>query len=453
MLNILHISTADNTGGSARSAYRIHRGLREQGHRSRMLVRTRVTNDPDVAPVHGGRPMIRGLDLFGRYVVDRLDLQYWWYPSSFLLTRHPWFRDADIIQLYNTHGGYFSHLALPRISRHRPMVWRLSDMWPLTGHCAYSHDCERWQIGCGSCPILGEYPALKRDTTALLWKMKKRIYDRSQLVVVVTNSWMAGLVKDSPLLGRFPVRMIPNGVDTEVFRPIPKTAARETLGVPPQAKVVLFNAHVATTKTRKGGEFVRPALERVAASGIRDLLLVVLGERAEAWEESPSYRTLRLGFTQSDHLLASVYSAADVLLHPAVVENLAGGIIESMACGTPVIAFRVGGIPDVVRDGETGYLAGLRDIEDLSGGLRKVLLAQKMQLEMADQCRRTIEAGYTRELELQRFASLYGDILREESSSGNARDRDPARASGTNQGRESCRTSTARVSRMGSSDM
>jgi glycosyltransferase involved in cell wall biosynthesis len=413
MLSVLHISTADNAGGSGRSAYRIHCGLRGLGHRSRMLVRTRVTADPDVGFVHGGRPAVRGLDLLGRYVVDRLDLQYWWYPSSHLLPRHPWFHEADVIQLYNTHGGYFSHLALPRISRDRPVVWRLSDMWPLTGHCAYSHDCERWQTGCGSCPLLGEYPGLRRDTTALLWKAKKSVYDRSHLVLVVTNSWMAGLVKESPLLGRFPVRMIPNGVDTEVFRPVPKAIARESLGIPRHAKVVLFSAHVAATGTRKGGEFVRPALERVAASGIRDVLLVVLGERSEAWEESRSYRTLRLGFTQSDHLLATVYSAADVLLHPAVVENLAGGVIESLACGTPVVAFRVGGIPDVIRDGETGYLARLRDVEEISEGVRRILLARKMQAETADQCRRTIESGYTREVELQRFVSLYDEMVRE----------------------------------------
>ncbi|MGH7380724.1 MAG: glycosyltransferase family 4 protein [Candidatus Methylomirabilales bacterium] len=413
MLSVLHISTADNLGGSGRSAYRIHCGLRELGHRSRMLVRTRVTNDPDVGFPHGGRPIVRGLDLLGRYVVDRLDLQYWWYPSSFLLTRHPWFREADIIQLYNTHGGYFSHLALPRISRQRPVVWRLSDMWPLTGHCAYSHDCERWQAGCGSCPLLGDYPALKRDTTALLWKVKKSVYDRSKLVVVVTNSWMAGLVKESPLLGRFPVRTIPNGVDTEIFRPIPKAAARESLGIPLHAKVVLFSAHVAATGTRKGGEYVRPALERVAASGVRDLVLVVIGEGAEAWEGSPQYRTIRMGFTQSDRLLASIYAAADVLLHPAVVENLANGIIESLACGTPVAAFRVGGVTDVVRDGETGYLARLRDVEDLSEGLRKLFLTQKMQPDMAKQCRRTIEAGYTRETELRHFASLYEEMVRD----------------------------------------
>jgi glycosyltransferase involved in cell wall biosynthesis len=120
-----------------------------------------------------------------------------------------------------------------------------------------------------------------------------------------------------------------------------------------------------------------------------------------------------MGFTQSDRLMASVYSAADVLLHPAVAENLANGIIESLACGTPVVAFRVGGIPDVVRDGETGYLARLRDVEDLSEGLRKVLLAQKMQPDIADQCRRTIETGYTLETELQRFASLYEEMVRE----------------------------------------
>jgi glycosyltransferase involved in cell wall biosynthesis len=230
-------------------------------------------------------------------------------------------------------------------------------------------------------------------------------------LVVVTNSWMAGLVKESPLLGRFPVRMIPNGVDIEVFRPIAKAVARESLGIPPHTKVVLFSAHIATTGTRKGGEFVRPTLDRVAASGVRDLLLVVLGERAEAWEESPNYRTFRLGFTQSDHLLAAVYSAADVLLHPAVVENLAGGIIESLACGTPVVAFRVGGIPDVIRDGETGYLARLRDVEDLSNGLRMVLEHNGLRREMAAHCRETVKRGYTSGREVRGFAALYDEIV------------------------------------------
>ncbi len=122
MVSVLHISTADNVGGSARSAYRIHCGLRVLGHRSRMLVRTRVTNDPDVGLVHAGRTAVWGLDLIGRYIADQLDLQYWCYPSSFLLPRHPWFHEADVIQLYNTHGGYFSHLALPRLSRRRDIV-------------------------------------------------------------------------------------------------------------------------------------------------------------------------------------------------------------------------------------------------------------------------------------------------------------------------------------------
>src|SRR5262249_35895693 len=156
----------------ARSASRIHLGLQSLGVGSRMLVGQRHGSDPSVRPLK--RSVVwRALDRACSTVTQPLDLQYVLYPSSFAVASDPWFREADVVQLYNVHGSYFSHVALPFLSRRRPIVWRLSDMWAFTGHIAYAHDCERWRLGCGSCPYLSGYPALTRDTTALLWRLKR----------------------------------------------------------------------------------------------------------------------------------------------------------------------------------------------------------------------------------------------------------------------------------------
>jgi len=381
-----------------------------------MLVRTKGSDDPDVACIHDGRLGLRMGDFIGRRIVDRLDLQYWYYPSSFALREHPWFQAATIIQLHNVHGSFFSHRALPAISRHRPVVWRLSDMWPLTGHCSYSHDCERWKSGCGACPYLSEYPSLKRDTTALLWRVKKRVYTQSNLIIVSTNAWMEKLVQESPLLRRFPTFRIPNGVDAEVFHPLLKASTREALNIPASARVVLFIANVARPGTRKGGEYVSDVMRALSAEGLEDLLLLVVGEGAEQWKADAKHRTVRIEFTHSDRLLAAIYSAADVLIHPALVENLPNTVLESMACGTPAVAFDVGGVADVVRHMETGYLAKYRDGADLAYGIRWLLENREVRERMGARCRAVVETEYSNELQARRYVELYRCLIEQRRS-------------------------------------
>ena len=204
-MNILHLSTEYNLGGSGRAAYRIHSSLIRRGHTSRMLVSGPVLGVPEAAPIWGTVPW-RAADWLARRTTEALSLQYLFLPSSWRLLRHPWFRQADVVQLYNTHGGYFSHSVLGVASRRKPFVWRLSDMWPMTGHCCYSYDCDRWKTGCGSCPLLDDDPALKTDRTALLWRTKQRIYADANVTLVAPSQWIAGLAKQSPLVGHWPVQ-------------------------------------------------------------------------------------------------------------------------------------------------------------------------------------------------------------------------------------------------------
>jgi glycosyltransferase involved in cell wall biosynthesis len=354
MLRVVHISAWDNVGGSGRSAYRIHLGLKRRGVQSRMLVGWKgTTGDPDVQRIRSG-----WLDLLDRAchrVTERLSLQYLCYPSSMILPWRRWVLEADVIQLYNTHGGYFSHTVLPALSRLRPVVWRLSDMWPMTGHCAYSFGCERWTRGCGACPILEDYPALRRDRTAFLWRMKQRIYERSRLTLVAPSRWMAGLAHESALLSRFPVSIIPNGLDTELFQPMPKLLARKHLGLDPDKRYLLFGAHNAS-ESRKGGRLLVEALDRLAAGGNTDLELLVMGRGAERGLGQGRFPVRSLGEVQDDRLLATAYSAAELFVLPTLADNLPNTVLEAMAGGAPVVATDVAPFNEHITDGVNGLL-------------------------------------------------------------------------------------------------
>jgi glycosyltransferase involved in cell wall biosynthesis len=408
MLSVLHISTYDNIGGSGRSAYRIHQGLKRMGVRSRMLVGMKTTTDADVS-LFASRPLRMADYGFGK-VMDRLSLQYLFYPSSFLLPRHRWFRECDVVQIYNTHGGYFSHTALPLIARRRPVVWRLSDMWPMTGHCAYSFDCEGWKTGCGSCPIVSHYPALRRDTTAALWRMKRRVYSHTPLTIVAPSRWIAELSRQSPLLGSYPVHIIPNGLDTEVFRPLAKETARERLGIDKDRRVILFSAD-SIKDQRKGAAFMQQAIERLAADNIPNVTLLLVGAHPEGWDAQLPFNIKQVDHVDDDAVMATVYSAADIFVLPTLADNLPNGVLESMACATPPLTFDVGGCGDAVRHMETGYLAAYRNVDDLARGLRLLLSDATLRARLGHRGREVAVAEYSEGLQTERFMRLYEEVV------------------------------------------
>ena len=408
-LSVLHVNAMDNSGGSGRAAYRTHLGLRQLGVRSRMLVGWKVMHDDHAIGFIGDHRLWMADRLCDR-IWEPLSLQYLFYPSSFSLRWRHWYREADVVQLYNTHGGYFSHTVLPALSRRRPVVWRLSDMWPMTGHCAYSFDCERWKTGCGRCPILADYPALRHDRTALLWRIKQRVYRHADLTIVAPSRWLAGLVRQSPLLSRFPVHVIPNGLDTQVFRPIEKGAARKVLGMEPGTPAVLFGAHFATDR-RKGAELFRQALSRLTEARRAKFELLIMGRESERWTAPAGVSLRRLGPIRDERLLATVYAAADLFVLPTLADNLPNGMIESMACGTPVVAFEIGGVPEAVRHMDTGYLARYKDVEDFSRGVALLLDDADLRQKMGRRCREVVEHDYSFQLTARRFLDLYRELI------------------------------------------
>jgi glycosyltransferase involved in cell wall biosynthesis len=352
-----------------------------------MLVGEKHGNDADVRPLKRNVAW-RAADRAAGTVLDALDLQYVFYASSFGVVRDEWFRDASVVQLYNTHGSYFSHTALPFLSRRRPIVWRLSDQWAFTGHVAYSYDCERWRDGCGTCPYLHEYPRLRRDTTRTLWRWKDRLYARSRLTIVAPSTWLERLAKESPLLGRFDVRRIPNGVDLDRFRPRERDARRRP--------VVLF-ASAWLDDRRKGGHLLEAALAKLSDL---ELDVVAAGERAVVGRP--------LGSLTPDEL-ARAYADADVFVLPTLAENLPNTILESLASGTPVVSFDVGGVGDAVKHLETGWLAQ-PDAAALAHGIRSLVEDAELRVRLGRNGRALAEREWSRELEARRFAELYEEL-------------------------------------------
>jgi len=410
-LSVVHFSTCDADGGSARSATRIHKGLSRLGHKSRMLVGKKETFNPDVATVWP-RLRYKLADKVVSSITDRLlGWQYAYLPSSQVLPTHPWVRNADIIQLYNTHGGYFSHSALPELSRIAPLVWRLSDLWPITGHCSYPGNCHKWETGCGGCPDISLYPSLPRDTTAMLWRMKNRWYNNSRLTIVAPSSWTQKAAQKSPLFKNFEIVKIPNGIDTDVFQPINREESRKLLGLPAQEKIILFVAHGLDQNMRKGidllPQILSPLYEKFK------IRLLVAGVGKADWCDDLPCKVIRLGYLQDDRLLVATYSAANVVLVPSKADNLPNVALESMACGIPVAAFNVGGMKDAVRDGENGCLADPGNLKDLISGVANILDRQDIADFFSRSGRTLIENEFSSSVQARRFEALYHKVLTE----------------------------------------
>lgn len=409
LLKILHFSTADNEGGSARSAYRIHNGIRKFGISSRMLVGKKVTDDLDIALVAGSQ-FGRFFDLF----MDRYNRwrghQYLSVPSSARVPGHPWIRDANIIQLFNTHGGYFSHTILPELSKIAPIVWRLSDMWPMTPHAAYTYGCECYKKGPENCVCeLSSYPGISRDTKKKLWAVKEKIYSESNITIVAPSSWIYKAARESILLSRFKVHKISNGIDLNVFYPRDRLKAREKFGIDPQAKVILFSAHGLDKNSRKGSEILIDMLNRLGPQS--NVLLLLAGTGGDSFLENVPLPVLRLGYIADRNTMAFVYSAADFIVVPSIVENLPNNLLEAMACGTAAVAFDAGGMGDAVCHLETGYLARFGDRDDFVKGMSFLLKDDELRGQLGKKSHALAREQFDEKKEVESFIKLYESLV------------------------------------------
>mgnify|MGYP001396347527 CR=1 FL=1 len=261
--------------------------------------------------------------------------------------------DPDIVHLHWIGSGFVPVSEIRKIKK--PIIWTLHDMWAFTGGCHYSGDCTRFREQCGRCPQLG---SRHYDLSSCIWKRKAALYQNKDPVIVCPSKWLAGCAKKSTLLKNARIEVIPNGIDTGIFRPIEKSAARRSLGLPPDKKLILFGAINSAGDTRKGFSHLVLALNHLLATDpSMKPECMIFSSRDRSRVEIAGYHLHNLGNVPGEDRLAHVYSAADVFVAPSVQENLANTVMESLACGTPVVAFTIGGMPDMIDHERNGYLA------------------------------------------------------------------------------------------------
>jgi glycosyltransferase involved in cell wall biosynthesis len=280
-------------------------------------------------------------------------------------------------------------------------------MNPFTGGCHYDEGCGRFASGCGMCPQLG---------SARLSDFSRRIFLRKQkalncigvhrLHIVAQSRWIAGEAARSPLLGRFPITVIPNGVDTNAFRPRNRAFSRDVLGIPHTSKAILFVAE-STRNRRKGLDLFTKALRSLP--DVSSVTVLIAGHSKP--EDLTGLDCRLMGLQGNDRLLSLLYSAADVFVIPSRQDNLPNTVLESMACGTPVVGFNVGGIPDMVRPGSTGWLAEPGDADSLSAVITRSLSNTAEREAFSSRARSVVEEEYTLELQVRRYRELYESAI------------------------------------------
>lgn len=418
-MNVLHINTFDQSGGAARAARRLHMGLRRLGHHSSIFVSRRSSNDSTVTafappmdlPSRLGRRMRRGRINrdFARYRASR---PAGYEPFRDDRTQHgagplSQLPSCDVINVHWIAGFVDYPSFFSQVPKHTPIVWTLHDMNPFTGGCHYDDGCGGFTDRCGACPQLGSNDS--DDLSRQIWQRKHRIFDQidsSRLHIVTPSGWLAAEAERSTLLEHFPISVIPNGLDTHAFSPRDRYIARAALDLPQAADVVLFVAHSLSNR-RKGFALLTQAL--TALADWPNLFLVSVGRGKPAIDSS--IPCLHLGHLGNDRLLSLVYSAADLFVIASIQDNLPNTVLESLACGTPVVGFAVGGIPEVVRPGITGLLATPQDVAGVRAAIVELIEDPAERAKMSANCRRVAVEEYGLELQARRYVELYETTL------------------------------------------
>lgn len=256
----------------------------------------------------------------------------------------------------------------PDFFQRHAVVWTMHDMQPFTGGCHHADECRKFTEHCGACPHLGSTD--EKDDSFTAWRQRKSVYRRMQMHAVCPSRWLAEQAAASSLLQHATISVIANSVPVNIYRPLDRAAMRRALELADEDMVLLFNA-CNIAHPRKGGMALLHAMRKLAAMPEgKNTRVLLLGDNPSPELLETGLRVDVLGYIDNEEHMAAVYNMADALLLPSMAENLPNVIAESLACGTPAIAFAVGGIPEMIDHGSTGFLAPPGDVDALLAGVR-----------------------------------------------------------------------------------
>lgn len=407
-MKVLFISTYDIQGGAAIAAIRLMHAMRGAEYDVSMAVRTRLGTDPAVFPV-GSNKGNKHRFYWERGVIflhNRLSRKHLFEVSiantGISITELPEFKAADVIHLHWINQGMLSVKEIGNIlSSGKRVVWTMHDMWAFTGICHHAAGCQHYETACGVCPYLKTRSP--GDLSYKVFQQKQEAYAKGKITFVACSNWLKELAEKSPLTRGHSIVSIPNPINTGIYTPGDKAALREKLQLPAEKKIVLFAAAKASDP-RKGLEYLIRA-SHIIAGKRDDLCFLVAGTNGEEIARHLPQPAKSMGYVASNHM-PELYSAADLYITPSLQENLPNTIMEAMACGTPCVGFRTGGIPEMIDHGENGYVAEHRSAEDLARGMVEVLFKANRE-KLARSAREKVTREYSQEIIANQYKAIY----------------------------------------------
>lgn len=425
-MKILLINTDDFTGGAAIACRRLLKAMRSYTDvEVNMLVQESRSGQEGVYQLNNS--WFAKKKAFFRFVAERLyflfyekskEVRFQFNPAKFGIdiTDNQLVKDADIVHLHWINFGFLSIDSLQKLFKtNKLIVWTLHDMWAFTGGCHHSDDCKNYQKSCGNCVKFLKNPA-DDDLSNQIWKQKKVIFQNANLTIITCSEWLGNRARESSLFEGIRVVSIPNPIDTQVFKSINKQEARKKLGLDPDKKYILFAA-MRVDAVGKGFSYFQEALSMFdVRSGTppapniehqnTNIELLIFGQAQATDFESLPFKVNMLGHLTDIEKIVLAYSAASVFVIPSLAENLPNTIMESMACGTPVVGFEVGGIPEMIDHLNTGYLAKYKSSEDLAKGIEFVLQEADYQA-LCDNSRKKVIENYSEEVVAKKYQEVY----------------------------------------------
>lgn len=414
-MNVVILSTYQQFGGAAVATGRLHRALQQHGVQTTLLVGTSARQERH-QPAQGvtflANNFLAEQTAFGRFVAERLyflpferdpSVRFHFSPAVFGtgLNFHPAIQQADVIHLHWTSFGFLSLSGLRSLfDLGKPIVWTLHDQWAFTGGCHYTGGCDHFLTHCHHCPYLKK-PG-DDDLSARRFDRKQWAYANAPLHVVHPSRWLADQAERSTLLGSFPHQVIHNTLDQQVFAP---DAAPDTT-VP---RLLFGSANV--TDARKGFAYFAEALTLLHQQhpDLKPEILVFGKGRSYLFNELP-YPIRQLGILTQEHEIVAAYNAASAMVVPSLEDNLPNTIVEALSCGTPVVGFRTGGIPEMIDHRQNGYLASVGSAQELADGLAFVLTHPEPGL-LRSNARQSAEARFSEDHIARQHIDLYKSIV------------------------------------------
>nr|WP_255599894.1 glycosyltransferase [Afifella sp. IM 167] len=409
------MAQSDSEGGANKAAFRLHRALQRQAITSTFHAGRVLRADAQAPAARAAWLGLEGsrIAAFLNAAPLRLYAQRTREPFSpsilsygridpALLSR------ADVVCLHWVAGAFLRPAQLRSIGR--PIVWRLSDLWPFTGGCHYPGACRGFEQACGACPSLGSRH--DKDLSRIGFRQRERAYPDLDLTVVAPSRWIGEEARRSSLFAGCRIEHIPTGIDLSVFRRCDKAKARAHFGLPQDARIILFGALGALSDARKGFPAFGETMERLRTFEPEANVAVALfgGGAAEAPESIGGFPVHNVGRLDSEEELARLYSAADLLVAPFLEDNLPNVVLEALGCGLPVAAFAAGGIPDAVVPGESGALAPTGDTQALAGEIAGLLARPGSLADLGEGARRMAEERFDLEVCAKNYAALFREL-------------------------------------------